>query len=113
MLKLSLDSELSQGEKKKYDLAEDYYYQALKIDKNLYLAKSSLMLLELYKENHEMAIILGEQSVQDGIENVPPRIVENLMIAYHFSGSIEKRDQLFNYLKEIEYSRTIYPRLNI
>lgn len=90
---------------KRYNLAEDYYYKALALDKDLYLAKSSLMLLELYKGNYEMAIILGEQSVQNGLKNVQLRIIENLMIAYHYAGNFDKRDQLFNYLQKREYSR--------
>ncbi|WP_394748470.1 tetratricopeptide repeat protein [Spongiimicrobium salis] len=90
---------------KKYGEAEDYYYKALKLDSELYLAKSSLMLLELRKENYDVAIALGEDSIKKGIKNVQPRIIENLMIAYHYSEEFEKRNYLFSYLKEIEYSR--------
>ena len=88
-----------------YHEAENYYYKALKLDSDLYLAKSSLVLLELYKGNYDVAISLGEDSVKNGLKNVQPRIIENLMIAYHYSGNMKKRDELFIYLKEIEYSR--------
>ena len=90
---------------KKYNDAEDYYYKALKLDPELYLAKSSLMLLELYKGNFDVAVSLGEDSVKNGIDQVQNRIIENLMIAYHYAGKTEERDKLFNYLKINEYSR--------
>lgn len=90
---------------KKFNEAEDYYYKALKIDPELYLAKSSLMLLELYKNNFDVAIALGEDSIKNGITKVQPRIIENLMLVYHFSNKHKKRNELFTHLKEIEYSR--------
>ena len=49
---------------KEFDLAEDYYYKALKSNPKNYQVKTSLMLLELYKGNIEVAISLGEDSVK-------------------------------------------------
>ena len=86
-----------------FENAEDYYYKALVSNPDSSEAKSSLMLLEIYKNNHAVAISLGEDSVKEGLDQVAPSIIGNLMIAYHFNGDRRKRDELYDYLKEKEY----------
>lgn len=96
-----------------FNQAEDYYYKALRINSSNYQAKSSLMLLELYKENYETAIALGEDSIVNGLSTVDIAIVGNLLIAYHLSGDEKKRDVLFNYLRVNEYKDLAYLMLLI
>lgn len=90
-----------------FEGAEDYYYKALKANPDSYPAKSSLMLLEIFKSNLDVAIALGEDSVKPGIEKVEPSIVSNLVLAYHINGDFDKRDNLMDYLERIDY-RNLY-----
>lgn len=99
--------------KKKYQEAEDYYYKALKIDPEYYLAKSSLMMLETYKGNIDVAIALGEDSIKKGIDGIEPGVLGNLIIAYHLAGMNELRDKYFNILRGREYADLYYISLLI
>jgi tetratricopeptide (TPR) repeat protein len=86
-----------------FEGAEDYYYKALKVNPDSYAAKSSLMLLEIFNGNLDVAIALGEDSIKADVENVEPSIVSNLVLAYHMDGSFDKRDKLMDYLESIDY----------
>ena len=97
----------------KFNDAEDYFYKALKINPNTYQAKSSLMLLELYKGNHDVAIALGEDSIKEGLDKVEAGILGNLVVAYHLSNEVEKRNKLFDYLREIEYKDLFFTKMII
>lgn len=94
--------------RKKFDKAEDYYYRALKSNPDNHRAKSSLMLLELYKGSYDIAISLGEDSIKSGLDNVGKPIVGNLAIAYHLTEEYDKRDELVDYLRINEYKDLFY-----
>jgi len=94
--------------KKDFRKAEDYYYKALKINPDFSAAKSSLMLLELYKGNIEVAIALGEDSIKNGIEKIEPAILGNLVIAYHSAEKNKLCNKYFNLLRDMEYADLFY-----
>ncbi|MEL6836509.1 MAG: tetratricopeptide repeat protein [Bacteroidota bacterium] len=93
---------------KRFDKAEDCYYRALRSNPNDYRAKSSLMLLELYKGNADVAISLGEDSIRNGLDSVEPVVVGNLAVAYHTIDEFDKRDELIEYLRLNEYMGLYY-----
>lgn len=92
----------------KFDLAEDYYYKALRLDSDNNHAKSSLMILELAKGNYDVAVALGEDSMNTDLNSSENGLIANLMIAYHYAGFSQKRDELFQYLSSVDYAYLYY-----
>lgn len=84
-----------------YDSAESWYLKAIEADDKYGKAYSSLLMIELRRENYPSAVRLGEKALS--LEPNDDGVRGNLMAAYHFNGQLEKRDSLLEVLRMNDY----------
>lgn len=87
-----------------FEGAAKQYRKALELKPGDANAHTSMVIIELKAGNYKNAVIHGEKARKSDSEKMG--IVGNLMLAYHFNGQFELRDELIQELKLSDYPYT-------